>query len=198
MKEGIDVALGKSIAKAVGSVRAWPHLLGYWTARSLLGEQRAFSAASERVAKVPGLFGIYTRQAFYRRTLAGVGADVHFGFMSVLSKPAATIGDRVYIGRFCTIGLADLGDDVMLADAVQVLSGRHQHGSDAPDAGTLRDNAQQFTRVSIGKGAWLGAASVVMADVGDGAVVGAGGVVTKPVSPNTKVGGVPAKPLGGN
>jgi acetyltransferase-like isoleucine patch superfamily enzyme len=192
------VSLAKTLGQAIGRMRALPHLLCYWTARTLLGEQRAFTGASERIAKIPGLIGIHTRQAFYRRVLAAVGEDVHFGFMSVLSKPAVTIGDRVYIGRFCAIGLADLGDDAMLADAVQVLSGRHQHGREAQDGTTLRDNAQQFDRITIGQGAWLGASSVIMADIGEGAVVGAGAVVVKPVDAGAKVGGIPAKPLGGN
>jgi acetyltransferase-like isoleucine patch superfamily enzyme len=112
----------------------------------------------------------------------------------VLSKPDATIGDRVYIGRQCVLGLVALGDDVMLADAVQVLSGRHQHGRDGA-GGALRNNEQTYTKVSIGSGAWLGAGSVVMADVGSNTVVGAGAVVIQPVPTATKVGGVPAKPL---
>lgn len=181
----------KPIARFLGTLLALPHLLGYWLARALMGNPRAFAAASERIAKAPGNLGVYTRQAFYRRTLAAVGDDVYFGFMSVLSKPDATLGDRVYIGRFCTVGLADLDDDVMLADAVQVLSGRHQHGSD----GEARDDDMQFTKVAVGKNAWLGAGSIVMADVGEQAVVGAGAVVVKPVAPKAKVGGIPAKNL---
>lgn len=188
------MSLAKCAGRFLGAVRAAPHLLGYWTMRGLVGRDRAFGSASEGVARIAGLVGIYARQSFYRRTLQGVGRDVHFGFMSVMSKTDAVIGDRVYIGRFCTIGLAELGDDVMLADAVQVLSGRHQHGREADDV-PMRDNPQTFTRVSIGRGAWLGAASVVMANVGANAVVGAGAVVVKPVAESAKVGGVPAKVL---
>lgn len=188
----------KWIARCLGLLFALPHLIGYWIGCALMGEARAFPAASERIARIPGNLGVYARQSFYCRTLKHVGSDVYFGFMTVFSKPDATVGDRVYIGRFCTIGLADLGDDVMLADGVQVLSGRHQHGKpdNTDDSQPMRDNAQQFTRVTIGNGAWLGAASVVMANVGDHAVVGAGAVVVKPVDSRTKVGGVPAKLLG--
>lgn len=195
------MSAAKSIARCLGVCLAIPHRVCYAIARRVTGEQRAFIAASERVARRPGLLGVYTRQALYRATLAGVGDDVHFGFMSLFSKPAATLGDRVYIGRFCTIGWAEIGDDVMLADGVQILSGRHQHGS-ADDAAnddkieTLRDQEQQFSKVTIGKGAWLGANAVIMADVGEGAIVGAGAVVVKPVPPGATVGGVPAKPIG--
>ncbi len=185
----------KPITRAVGFCCAIPHLLCYALGKAILGGPRAFLAASERIARVPGMLGIYVRQAFYSRVLDRVGIDVHFGFMSLFSKRQATLGNRVYIGRFCTIGWAEIGDDVMLADGVQILSGRHQHGSDASGEKALRDNEQQFSKVTIGKGAWIGAGAIVMADVGEGAIVGAGAVVVKPVAPGTKVAGVPAKPL---
>lgn len=185
----------KTIAKGLGFVCALPHLLLYAISRLVLDDDRAFSGASERIAKIPGLLGVYIRQAFYRRTLDGVGRDVYFGFMSVFSKPKAVIGTGVYIGRFCSIGYAELGEDVMLADGVQVLSGRHQHGKESRDGKALRDNQHDFKRVSIGQGAWVGAGAVVMADVGTRAVVGAGAVVVQPVADDGKVGGVPAKSL---
>lgn len=189
------MSLVKTIGGVLGWLRALPHICCHALCRPLLGEARAFSCASERIARVPGVLGIYTRQAFYSCTLAGVGHDVHFGFMSLFSKRAAVLGDRVYIGRFCTIGWAQIGDDVMLADGVQILSGGHQHGSEAAGNQTLRDNEQTFTKVTLGKGAWIGAGAIVMADVGEGAIVGAGAVVTKAVPAGAKVGGVPAKPL---
>ena len=188
------MAFGKRIGQVVGLLRALPHLAGYWTAKSLLGRERAFRAASERISLIPGHNGLYTRAAFYRRVLRHVGCDVYFGFMSVLSKPEAVIGARVYIGRSCVLGLVDLGDDVMLADAVQVLSGRHQHGRGGKDE-PPRDGEQAYRQVTIGRGAWLGAAAVVMADVGATTVVAAGAVVIEPVVPAARVGGVPAKPL---
>lgn len=172
----------------IGLMRALPHLMGYALLRPWLGRQRAFSLAGESVAKIPGVLGLYARQAFYRCTAAHVGRDVHFGFMSVLSKPEAVIGDRVYIGRFCGIGWAHLEDDVRLADGVQVLSGRHQHSDQHGESPT-------FNRVRIGRSTWVGAGAVIMADVGADAVVGAGAVVVKPVPNGLKVGGVPAQPL---
>jgi acetyltransferase-like isoleucine patch superfamily enzyme len=190
------VSAAKSIAKLVGTVRGLPHVVCHLFWKAAIGPDRAFTGASESIARVPGVIGVYARQFFYKGTLAKVGVDVHFGFMSLFSKRAATIGDRVYIGRFCTIGWAEIGDDVMLADGVQVLSGRHQHGREAASGEALRDNEQVFTKVTIGKGAWLGAGAIVMADVGEGAIVGAGAVVVKPVPAGAKVGGVPAKQLG--
>lgn len=188
--------MAKLLGTILGFFRALPILIGYAVCRPVLGEMRAFAAASERVALIPGFLGVYARQRFYQTLLPSVGVNVYFGFMSVFSKRAATLGHRVYIGRFCSIGWAQIGDDVMLADGVQILSGRHQHGTASDADGTLRDNPQEFMKVTIGAGAWIGAGAIVMADVGDRAIVGAGAVVIKPVEAGTKVGGVPAKPLG--
>ena len=188
----------KQIAQSVAAVMTWPCLVRYRLACVLMGPSRAFISLSERMATKSGMMGNYKRQTYYKSVLAHVGKDVHFGFMSLFSKSQAHIGDRVYIGRFCTIGWAELGDDVMLADAVQILSGGKQHGDKKEiSAGqTLHDNEQQFSKVIVGQGAWIGAGAIVMADVGAGAIVGAGAVVTKPVAAGTRVGGVPAKVLG--
>ena len=190
-----SVSKAKTIGRVLGLLRAIPHLVCHALGKMVLGPVRAFSSSSESIARVPGLLGIYTRQAFYKRTLAQVGSDVHFGFLALFSKQQAKLGDRVYIGRGCTIGWAEMDDDVMLADGVQVLSGRHQHGSEAGEGKTLHENEQTFSKVTIGRGAWIGAGAIVMADVGEGAIVGAGAVVVKPVAAGAKVGGVPAKAL---
>ncbi len=185
----------KTMGRTAGFVLALPSLLAYTAGSALLGRERAFACASERLAIRGGQLGVYTRQAFYRYTTGGIGRDVCFGFMSVFSKPEVRIGQRVYIGRFCTVGWADIEDDVMLADGVQVLSGRHQHGSDSRQGKPLIDNPQVISKVTIGRGAWIGAGAVVMADVGECAVVAAGAVVVRPVADGARVGGVPAKPL---
>ena len=189
------MSVAKTFAHVAARMHALPHWISYRAAETLLGEQRAFVMASERIGKIPGHAGIYARQAFYRRVLRAVGEDVYFGYMSLFSKAQATIGDRVYIGRFCCIGWAQIGEDVLLGDGVQILSGGRQHGSSAMFGGTLRDNPQQYELVTIGRGAWLGAGAIVMADVGPGAIVGAGSVVTSPVEDGAKVAGAPARHL---
>lgn len=185
----------KTVGRTAGLLLALPALIGYELASVLMGKDRAFSLACEKLATRSGQLGIYTRQAFYRHTTAGVGRDVCVGFMSVFSKPGVRLGNRVYIGRFCSVGWADIRDDVMLADGVQVLSGRRQHGTASVRGLALRDNVQTFKKVTIGRGAWIGAGAIVMADVGESAVVAAGAVVVRPVPAFARVGGVPAKPL---
>jgi len=187
--------LGKSALRLAGLAIALPCLIGYGLCMPWLGRERAFSLASERLALVPGLMGIYTRQVFYGWTADRVGADVCFGFMSVFSKPGIRLGEGVYVGRFCSIGLAEVEDHVMIADGVQVLSGRHQHGTNTRAGQLLKDNTPNYEKVTLGQGAWIGAGAVVMADVGEGAVVAAGAVVVKPVAAYSRVAGVPAEPI---
>jgi acetyltransferase-like isoleucine patch superfamily enzyme len=155
--------------------------------------RRAFLGASESIARIPGLRGVYLRQAFYRRTLDGCGCDVYFGWQTVFSMPEAIIGERAYIGRFCSIGFADIGDEVMVADGVQILSGGREHATRANAQETMREQPQSYRRVRIGRGAWIGAGAVVMADIGHDAVIGAGAVVNRPIPAGCVAVGVPAR-----
>lgn len=189
------VALGvKRFLQACFGVLALRRLFVYWTLRRCLG-RRAFLAAAESVGRVPGLRGVYLRQAFYRRTLERCGQDVHIGWSTVFSMPEARLGDRVYIGRFCSIGYADLGSETMLADGVQILSGGREHQVGV-HTGSRQQQAQTYRRVRIGSGVWIGAGAIVMADVADGAIVGAGAVVSRPIPPHQVAAGVPARVLG--
>lgn len=186
----------KWIAQLIAGTFALAYRCWYQFLLLGMGRRRALTSVTEEVGRFPGWAGMYVRRAFYKSVLAHVGEDVYVGFMSLISKHETRLGDRVYIGRFCVIGLCDIESDVMLADGVQILSGRHQHGRESTDSQTLRDNDQQYEMVTIGRGAWIGAGAIVMADVGAGAMVGAGAVVSKPIEPGARVGGVPARPLG--
>lgn len=176
----------KLIGQWVAGVWALPTLGRFAVMSRLVGEEKAFTGTSESLAQLPGAMGVLVRQVVYRRLCRQVGRDVYFGYGSLLSKRDCVIGDRVYIGRYCTLGQVQLDDEVKLADGVQVLSGRHQH------AGEDRDDVK-YQRVRIGLRSWVGANGVVMADVGKDVTVGAGAVVTKPVDDGLTVVGVPAK-----
>lgn len=146
----------------------------------------------ESIARVPGLRGVYLRRAFYRCVLAECGHDVYFGWCSVLSMTEARVYERAYIGRYCSIGFASIGEDAMLADGVQVLSGGHEHDSRQKDL-PIDQQGHTYTQVNIGCGAWVGAGAIVMADVGEHAIIGAGAVVNRPVPAGAIAVGAPAK-----
>ncbi len=43
----------------------------------------------------------------------------------------------------------------------------------------MHDQDQTYRCVCIGRGAWIGAGAIIMADVGEKAIIGAGAVVTR-------------------
>ncbi len=81
----------------------------------------------------------------------------------------------------------------MISDGVQILSGGREHNRSGSGDTTMHEMHQTYRQVEIGEGAWIGARSVVMADVGKHAIVGAGSVVTKPIPANCVAVGSPAR-----
>ena len=155
--------------------------------RRTWGESRALTWAAESMSRKCGPLGVLLRATFYRRVLVRVGIDVSIGFGTCFSKCGAELGDRVYIGRHCSVGWVHIGDDAHVADGAQLLSGSQHHAGN--------DTEIEVQRITIGSRTWIGANAVVMADVGESAIVGAGAVVTRPVAAHTTVAGVPARPI---
>ncbi len=156
---------------------------------------QVFAWVSQWASSWWGPLGSYCRRALYQRLLDECAADACISYGTIFSRPGARLGRRVYVGAFCNIGLAHLEDDVLLGSNVHVLSGKKQHEFDRYDV-PIREQGGRFELVRIGKGSWLGNASIVMADVGEGCVVAAGSVVTRPVADGAIVGGNPARVLG--
>ena len=109
-------------------------------------------------------------------------------------------GDRLVIGRFCSIAC---GVKFMFTSgnhSMQSLANYtfpiffDEWGLDAKDICDAWDNKGDTV---IGNDVWIGYEAVIMPGVkiGDGAVIGTRAVVTKDVPPYTIVGGVPAKPI---
>lgn len=145
-------------------------------------------------ALIPGLPGDYLRAAYYRWTLAEFGPNSRIQFASYFAHPEARVGRNVYIGSMNIIGRAVIGDGCQIASGVQILSGGRQHlrGEDGSLSGSDRG---EFETVRIGKGCWIGASAIVMADVGEYTTVGAGSVVTKELPANCTAVGSPARVL---
>lgn len=183
----------KRLVQSLFVIPALPTFASFSFNARLFGTDRAFLGASEQISRWAGNLGVYVRQAFYERTLLSCGRDVYFGHGCLFAMPTARVGDRAYIGRRVSIGLADIGEEAMLADGVQVLSGGNEHTMATSHDESHQSQPQQFRRVCIGKGAWIGTNAVIMADVGARSVIGAGAVVTKPIPPDSVAVGVPAK-----
>ena len=182
----------KSVANGVALVCAAPLLAWYGLLKPFLGRDRALEDVSQLGALVPGLAGQYLRRALLRRLLQACGRNAVIGFGVIFSSAEAQVGERVYIGPYCTIGLAVIEDDVLIAAGAHVPSGARTHGMD--DLATaIRDQPREPRCVRIGRGSWIGNAAVVMADVGPNSVIGAGAVVTRAIPGDVIAAGVPAR-----
>ena len=107
------------------------------------------------------------------------------------------VGDGSFINYYCHIHCGDygfvyIGRNVFIGPDVKLCCVSHEIGGSNQRAGIPKSG-----NIVIEDGAWIGIGSVILPGVtiGAGSVVAAGSVVNKSVSPNTVVGGVPAKQL---
>ena len=182
----------KTMAEWIATILVLPAVLLYELGKRLWGPSRAFSGWSQFFGLFPGLSGIYLRRAFYRWTLSRCDTGACIGFGTVFSHPAAELGKNVYVGVFSSLGDVTLEDDVLVGSHVSIMNGAGQHGIERLDV-PVRDQSGSWPRVTIGRDAWIGERTVVMADVGRHAVVGAGSVVTRPIPEFAVAVGVPAR-----
>ncbi len=109
-------------------------------------------------------------------------------------------GDRLIIGRFCSIAC---GARFIFTSANHSLSSLSTYpfplffeewGLDRTQVTRAWDNKGDIV---VGNDVWIGYEAVIMSGItiGDGAIIGTRAVVTKDVPPYTIVGGVPAKPI---
>jgi virginiamycin A acetyltransferase len=184
----------KGLANGLALVCVAPLLAWYGLLKPFLGRDRALEDVSQIGALIPGLAGQYLRRALFRRVLQACGRNTVIGFGVIFASADAQVGDRVYIGPYCTIGLAVIEDDVLIAAGAHVPSGARTHGIDGHGT-AMRDQPGEPRCVRIGQGSWIGNAAVVMADVGCHCVIGAGAVVTRPIPDDMIAAGVPARIL---
>jgi len=102
-----------------------------------------------------------------------------------------SIGKNVFINHGCSfldLGGITIEDDVMIAPYVKITSENHP-------IDIASRNSMIPKRVTIKKGAWIGAGAIILPGVtiGENSVVAAGATVTRDVPANVVVGGVPAK-----
>ncbi|HEX6881075.1 MAG TPA: DapH/DapD/GlmU-related protein [Terriglobales bacterium] len=180
--------LTKLIVHALGLVLTAPAAL-------LCGFGRiepVFIFFAQSFAMVPGLPGDYLRVCYYVLTLRECHLNCRISFGSFIAQSATWIGPGAYIGAYCVIGSSRIGSRTQIASHVQVLSGKHQHERD--DQGRiLGADTKTFVPINIGENCWLGASTVIMADIGNGTTIGAGSVVTRPIPEGVVAVGSPAQ-----
>jgi acetyltransferase-like isoleucine patch superfamily enzyme len=184
----------KALAFGVATAMVTPSLLSFYLRARVMGRDRALSGSTQALALVPGVLGQYLRRAFLARALVRCHHSATIEFGTIFSKAGAIIDEHVYVGPRCHLGLVHLERDVLLAAGVHVPSGARTHGTGDPNI-PIREQEGALTMVRIGRGAWVGSAAVVMADVGANSIIGAGSVVTTTVPESVTAAGVPARVL---
>lgn len=147
-------------------------------------------------------------RAYAVRDNVSLGHDVHIGVGTTIEAPnSLTVGNNVYFGKRCTIECdGAIGNDVLIANQVGLI-GRHDHdyrvvGVPIPNAPWIGKSDYhgkgEGLRLIVGDDVWLGFGSVVLTGlrVGRGAIIGAGSVVTTDVPSYAIVVGHPARVIG--
>jgi len=186
------VSVFKRIAFIAATISVAPSLLSYAIKSAMFGRDRALHGSSQALSLVPGIAGQYLRRAFYCRVLDECHASVTVEFGTLFSQAGARLGEQVYVGPHCHLGLVHLERDVLIAAGVHVPSGPETHGISSLDL-PIREQPGNLRMVRIGAGSWIGSGAVVMADVGRDSVVAAGAVVTEALPDRIIAAGVPAR-----
>lgn len=136
------------------------------------------------------------RVALVKEIFGAVGKDVWIEPNLMLARgKTVTLGDGVYINSNLTLiddWKIDIGNHVLIATGVTICTTGHPLHYEA------RPNGEMFCKpVKIEDWAWIGSNVVILPGVtiGRGAVVGAGSIVTKDIPPMTLAVGNPCKVL---
>jgi len=152
-------------------------------------------ARCERLNRIPYSDSDAIRSAWFELTGQFVGDDFHLvPPIHVDHGVNLRVGRNVFINHNCTIsdiGGIDIGDEVLIAPNVSLLSSGH------PLEPTERRYRVTAAPIVIGRNVWIGARATVLqgVTVGDDSVIAAGAVVVDDVPPSTLVAGVPARPI---
>ncbi|MRR55622.1 MAG: acyltransferase [Deltaproteobacteria bacterium] len=143
----------------------------------LSGSDSLFVGQGQLLALIPGKIGSYFRVAYYNMTLSKCPREGYIGFGSYFSHPEVELGTGYYIGAYCIIGMAKIGNHATIASGVYILSGKKQHGY--KEIGKpIQEQPGFFEQIYIGENCWIGNGAIVMADLGVQNVVAAGAVVS--------------------
>jgi acetyltransferase-like isoleucine patch superfamily enzyme len=105
------------------------------------------------------------------------------------TKGRIVIRDRVALNSFCRLfghGSIDIGEDTQIGPGTLITTTGHDY---------FQDLESSFSKVTIGRGVWIGASVTILpgVEIGDFAVIGAGAVVNKSIPSKSLAVGVPAR-----
>ena len=112
---------------------------------------RLFGLDSDVWFSAPGVTGEFLRHALGRCLAAECGEDVCISFGMTSAHPEIRIGDRAYIGQFCTLGNIRIEDDILIVSHVLTVNGCRQHGTARLDI-PFREQPGEFEPITIDHG----------------------------------------------
>lgn len=180
------------IVHGLAQILMLPLLAMYGMLVLVIDRDEVLRVFSQLISVLPGIPGCYLRSAFYRWVLDEFHPNARIEFGTLFSKTGARIGENVYVGPYCLLGLVTLKRDTLLGPNVQIPSGPHTHGMASLQA-PIRLQPGSPRRVTIGEDCWVGGQTVILADVGPQTVVGAGSVVARELPARSVAMGNPAK-----
>ena len=126
-----------------------------------------------------------------------VGDDSHLSRCVIIrtQKGKVTIGKKVNLGSHAFIygyGDIEIGDYCLLANQVELISGTHKYGDLSQP---MRFQGRTPSRIVVGEDVWLGTQAIILGGVtiGRGAIVGAGSVVNRDIPEYGIAAGRPAR-----
>ena len=157
---------------------------------------------SLRIAVHPSLV-FHENVEGYKQCIFGSGTTLEQGntiwvaSSSPEVKPVLCCGKNLYVGPNSYLGVYEnitIMDDVLIGGFCYIISGNH---SMVDRSIPIREQGYVGGEIIIESGAWLGAHVTVLPGVkiGKGAVIGAGSVVTKSIPAYEIWGGVPARKI---
>jgi virginiamycin A acetyltransferase len=153
--------------------------------------QEIYAFFSQLFSLFPGIIGMYTTRSFYLYTLKEFHKSCVVRFGSVIANSGTEIENDVRIAPNCSIGLCSIGERTVISANAVIMSGRRQHAFTIN--GLDLHNAGYFKGIRIGRKSWIGAKSLIMANVGDHCIIGAGSVVVNDIEDYSVAVGNPAR-----
>ena len=86
-------------------------------------EVQSFQILSQLMSLIPDIPGISLRRTIYRLLLDRCASTVSIGFGTTFSMPGARLGESVYLGTRCSVGLADIGAGALVGSGVHIPQG---------------------------------------------------------------------------
>lgn len=116
--------------------------------------------------------------------------DYTYGGLQIYNN---NIGNKIHIGRFCSIA----NHVMFILDADHILNNVSTYPFKAKLLHTEKYEAISKGDIHVGDDVWIGYGAIILSgtSIGQGAVIAAGAIVTDDVPPYAIVGGIPAKVL---